>query len=119
MIARTADAVAMAGVETIRGRKMAKLILTSSPKYSHLPVKAGAPAHSNWGVFGDDDEIGCFNFLGPEGIVDAAKLIRDGKAFRLDSRIGYADPPIGGRATGERVRQIEYRVGRVDLHQCD
>lgn len=78
---------------------MAKLDFNKIPKYSQLPIKPGAPAHSNWGVFGDDDEVGCFNFLTPEGIVEAAKLIREGKAFRLDNRIGYADPPIGGRAS--------------------
>ena len=78
---------------------MAKLDFSKIPKYSQLPIKPGAPAHSNWGVFGDDDEVGCFNFLTPEGIIEAAKLIRDGKAFRLDNRIGYAEPPIGGRAT--------------------
>jgi kynurenine formamidase len=78
---------------------VAKLDFSKIPKYSQLPIKPGAPAHSNWGVFGDDDEVGCFNFLTPEGIIEAAKLIRDGKAFRLDNRIGYAEPPIGGRAT--------------------
>ena len=76
---------------------MAKLDFSKIPKYSQLPIKPGAPAHSNWGVFGDDDEVGCFNFLTPEGIIEAAKLIRNGKAFRLDNRIGYAEPPIGGR----------------------
>jgi hypothetical protein len=79
--------------------EVAKLDFSKIPKYSQLPIKPGAPAHSNWGVFGDDDEVGCFNFLTPEGIIEAAKLIRDGKAFRLDNRIGYAEPPIGGRAT--------------------
>src|SRR6267143_1667493 len=74
--------------------KVAKLDFNKIPKYSQLPIKPGAPAHSNWGVFGDDDEVGCFNFLTAEGITEAAKLIRDGKAFRLDKRIGYAEPPI-------------------------
>ena len=61
---------------------MVKLDLSKIPKYSQLPIKPGAPAaHSNWGVFGDDDEVGCFNFLTPEGIIEAAKLIRDGKPF--------------------------------------
>ena len=77
---------------------MAKINFDKIPKYSELPIKAGAPAHSNWGVFGDDDEIGCFNFLTPAGIVEAAKLVREGKVFRLDNKVGYASPPIGGRA---------------------
>jgi putative cyclase len=73
---------------------MAKIDFTKIPKFSQLPVKAGAPADSNWGVFGDDDEVGCVNFLTPEGIVEAAKLVRNGKVFRLDTPINYASPPL-------------------------
>ena len=64
------------------------------PKFSELPIKPGAPADSNWGVFGDDDEVGCVNFLTPEGVVEAAKLVRKGKVFRLDTPINYAQPPL-------------------------
>jgi kynurenine formamidase len=82
---------------------MAKVDFDKIPKYSELPIKPGAPAHSNWGVFGDDDEIGCFNFLTPAGIVEAAKLVREGKVFRLDNKVGYASPPIGGRAPARQT----------------
>ena len=68
------------------------------PRFAELPVKAGAPKESSWGVFGDDDELGCLNFLSPEGIVDAARLVQKGKVFRLDTRINYAKPPLFGRA---------------------
>ena len=37
---------------------MAKIDFNKIPKYAQLPIKPGAPAHSNWGVFGDDDEVG-------------------------------------------------------------
>jgi kynurenine formamidase len=68
------------------------------PRFAELPVKAGAPKESSWGVFGDDDELGCLNFLSPEGIVDAARLVQKGKVFRLDTRINYAKPPLFARA---------------------
>jgi kynurenine formamidase len=68
------------------------------PLFDALPVKDGAPAESSWGVFGDDDGIGCLNFLTPEGVVAAARLVRDGKVFRLDAKLGFADPPLFGRA---------------------
>ena len=45
------------------------------PNYHQLPVKPGAPPGSSWGVFGENDELGCLNFLTPEGLVDAARLI--------------------------------------------
>jgi kynurenine formamidase len=50
-------------------------------------------------VFGDDDELGCLNFLTPQGVIDAAKLVRDGKVFRLDAKMGFAKPTLFGRAT--------------------
>jgi kynurenine formamidase len=68
------------------------------PRFADLPVKPGAPSESSWGVFGDDDELGCLNFLSPEGIVDAARLVQKGKVFRLDTRINYAKPPLFARA---------------------
>jgi kynurenine formamidase len=67
------------------------------PSFDELPGKEGAPAESTWGVFGDDDGIGCLNFLTPEGVVAAARLVRAGKVFRLDAKLGFADPPLFGR----------------------
>jgi len=68
------------------------------PTFDQLPVKAGAPADSSWGVFGDHDELGCLNFLTPDGVVEAARLVQSGKVFRLDTKIGFAKPPLFGRA---------------------
>jgi len=76
---------------------MNKAEMDALPKFKDLPVKPDAPPESAWGVFGDDDGLGCLNFLTPEGIVAAAKLVRKGKAFRLDAKIGYAKPPLFGR----------------------
>jgi kynurenine formamidase len=69
------------------------------PSFDQLPVKKGAPPESSWGVFGDDDQLGCLNFLTPQGVVDAAHLVQDGKVFRLDAKIGFAKPTLFGRAT--------------------
>ncbi|HKV56079.1 MAG TPA: cyclase family protein [Candidatus Binataceae bacterium] len=77
---------------------MAKIDFYKIPKFSQLPVKPGAPADSNWGVFGDNDEVGCVNFLTPEGIVEAARLVRNGKVFRLDTPVNYASPPLFERS---------------------
>jgi kynurenine formamidase len=38
---------------------------------------------SNWGRWGEDDQIGTLNNVTPEDIVNAAKLIRKGKVFAL------------------------------------
>ncbi|HUN58732.1 MAG TPA: cyclase family protein [Candidatus Binataceae bacterium] len=76
---------------------MAKIDFDRLPKFAQLPVKPGAPADSNWGVFGDNDETGCVNFLTAEGVVEAARLVRNGKIFRLDTPINYASPPLFNR----------------------
>ena len=69
------------------------------PSFDQLPVKKGAPPESSWGVFGDDDQFGCLNFLTPQGVIDAARLVQNGKVFRLDAKIGFAKPTLFGRAT--------------------
>ncbi|HYA35859.1 MAG TPA: cyclase family protein, partial [Candidatus Binataceae bacterium] len=77
---------------------MAKVDFNKIPRFSELPIKKGAPPDSNWGVFGDDDEIGCLNFLTPEGVVQAARLVQKGRVFRLDTTINYAKPPLFNRS---------------------
>jgi kynurenine formamidase len=69
------------------------------PSFDQLPVKKGAPPESSWGVFGDDDQFGCLNFLTPQGVIDAARLVQTGTVFRLDAKIGFATPTLFGRAT--------------------
>lgn len=50
-------------------------------------------------MFGEEDALGCLNFLTPEGVVESAGLVKTGKVFRLDARIGFAKPPLFGRAS--------------------
>jgi kynurenine formamidase len=69
------------------------------PSFDQLPVRSGLPAESSWGVFGDNDALGCLNFLTPEGVVEAAQLVQTGKVFRLDAKIGFAKPPLLDRAS--------------------
>ena len=76
---------------------MAGMDFSKLPTFDELPVSPDKPAESNWGVFGDDDEMGCANLLTAEGIVAAAQLVRRGAVFRLDTPIGFADPPMFGR----------------------
>ena len=71
------------------------------PKFSELPVRPGAPPGSSWGVFGDDDEVGTLNLIGPEQVAAAAALVRRGKVFSLNWDVALPDPPFFGR---RRVR---------------
>ena len=83
---------------------MAKIDFAKLPKFSELPVKKGAPPDSYWGVFGDDDEVGCLNFLTPEGVIEAARMVQNGKVFRLDTRINYANPPLFERKPAKHTK---------------
>jgi len=78
---------------------MAKVDFEKIPTFDQLPISNDAPPESNWGVFGKDDELGCLNFLTPENLVAAARLVQTGKIFRLDAKIGFAKPPLFGRAS--------------------
>jgi kynurenine formamidase len=78
---------------------MKNIDLNNIPSFDQLPVRKDAPAESSWGVFGDDDAFGCLNFLTPAGVVEAARLVQTGKVFRLDAKIGFARPPLFGRAS--------------------
>lgn len=86
------------------------------PSYSELPAKEGAPEGSAWGLFGDDDQLGCLNLLTPERVVAAAKLVRKGVVFPLNLRIDEPNPPLFGRGApsvhllemGEGIARDDY-----------
>lgn len=95
---------------------MAHFDFAKLPRFADLPVKDGAPPDSAWGVFGDDDELGCVNLLTAEGVVNAAGLVRKGSVFRLDTAIGYADPPLFERTP---VRHTIFRLPDETLAHDD
>ena len=49
----------------------------------------------NWGKWGPDDEIGVLNYITPEDIVNAARLVRKGKVFRLGLPLDENGPQRG------------------------
>ena len=67
------------------------------PSYDDLPIRPGAPAGSSWGVWGDDDRLGCLNLLTPERAAAAARLVRKGAVFALNLEYELPDPPLFGR----------------------
>ena len=69
------------------------------PSYRQLPVKKGAPKGAAWGLFGDDDELGCLNLLTPDRVLEAARLVRKGLVFPLNLPIDQPNPPMFGRGT--------------------
>jgi kynurenine formamidase len=50
---------------------------------------------NNWGRWGDDDELGTLNLIGPDVVRRAASLVRQGKVFSLALPLGPDGPQIG------------------------
>jgi kynurenine formamidase len=64
------------------------------PSYAELPVREGAPPGSAWGVFGEDDELGCVNLMTPAKAVEAARLVRTGRSFPLNWEFELPRPAL-------------------------
>ena len=64
---------------------------------------------TNWGKWGDDDEVGGLNYLGTEEVIAAASLISAGKVFTLQRLIGdpKGDPVWPGRTPAERTQILD------------
>lgn len=75
---------------------------TSGARPTYDELAAAQPPHSSWDTFGRDDELGTINFLTPERVAAAARLIRTGERFGLDYPINAFDPyPTGTRPATE------------------
>lgn len=48
-----------------------------------------ADSPSNWGRWGDDDEVGALNFLGSAEVLSGIKCVRHGRTFTLQAEIGH------------------------------
>jgi len=64
------------------------------PRFADLPVHPNAPPGSSWGVFGEADELGTLNFIGPEQVQAAAALVRAGRVFALNWDVALPSPPF-------------------------
>jgi len=64
---------------------------------------------TNWGKWGADDEVGALNYLGPEQVLTAVKLVSSGKVFTLQRLIGdpKGDPVWPGRTPAERTQILD------------
>jgi kynurenine formamidase len=70
-------------------------------------VRALAKKHRNWGRWGTQDELGTLNFITPEKIVEAARLVRRGKVFSLAIPFDSTGPQTGFAG---RVNPIHYML---------
>ena len=55
-------------------------------------VREMAKRFSNWGRWGDDDELGTLNFITADKVAHAASLVKHGKVFPLGVDFGSSGP---------------------------
>lgn len=86
------------------------------PDYDQLPAVGGKPPGSSWGIWGDDDVLGCLNLLTPERVQRGAATVRKGAVFALNYDLAKPDPPLfGGRDAPEHtVAWLAGEVGHDD-----
>lgn len=63
-------------------------------------VKELGLRYSNWGRWGDDDELGTLNHLAPDNVVRAARLVATGRIVGMGLPIDDAGPQSGGGTLG-------------------
>jgi kynurenine formamidase len=63
----------------------------------------------NWGKWGDDDEVGCLNYLTPEVVQTALGSARQGKVFTLQVPMANpeGDPVWPGRVAAQRFSVVD------------
>ena len=72
-------------------------------------------APTNWGKWGADDEVGALNYLGPEQVLAAVRLVSSGKVFTLQRLIGdpKGDPVWPSRTPAQRTQILDESVWDV------
>jgi len=88
------------------------------PSYDDLPIRPDLPAGSAWGVWGDDDPLGCLNLLTTERTLRGLGLAPRGAVFALNLEAELPSPPLFNRSAFEhRINGLGSPVSRDDeLH---
>lgn len=85
------------------------------PRYTELPTIAKTGEHHNWGVFGDDDQIGTINLLTTNRVKAAAGLVSEGEVVDLSLPLNLPDPPLSTGRKGYKHTVDKRRTGRDDV----
>ncbi len=86
------------------------------------------PKGSNWGDFGEDDQIGRLNLIGPEQVLKGIAEVKEGKTFCLSLPLDYPGgqiinqvrfPPVLGPVVRNNAPYFNYIWKQVDPQNTD
>lgn len=90
--------------------------MSTRPPFANLPISAAYPPRSAWAVFGEDDELGTVNLLGPAQARRGAELVRRGAVFTLNWDLEQPAPALFGRhVLRHRIIDLD-PVGTEDVY---
>ena len=64
-------------------------------KFTLAHLRATAEKCKNWGKWGPDDQVGTLNYVTPQNVIDASRLVRKGKVFSLGLNFDRTGPQRG------------------------
>lgn len=89
---------------------------TPIPRYEDLPTIEVTGDHHAWEVWGKGDQLGTVNFLTPERVAAAARLVRQGRVISLNLPLDQPYPSLMDDNGRKRFTHHQYvtRQGRDD-----
>lgn len=81
-------------------------------KMALRPVRPGSPDFSNWGAFGDDDEIGTLNYLTRQAVMRGVSAVKVGDRYPLSLPVDVPSAPDGRpafKADGPKYEHNTFR----------
>ncbi|MGE0844071.1 cyclase family protein [Pseudonocardia sp.] len=88
--------------------------MTDIPRFADLPFVEGTDERHAWDVWGRDDELGSLNRIGPEQVLAATRLVREGRIIPLSLRLDEPDPGLFASREPYRQTVETLDVGRDD-----
>lgn len=83
----------------------------SRRRYSKAEAQTIVESHRTWGKWGADDELGAGNYVTPETIARAAKLVRTGETFSLSLPFDRNGPQHGRNTRRTNPQHVMLRSG--------
>jgi kynurenine formamidase len=80
------------GIHSNRKARPEKESSVMPQRYDINTVREYAKACTNWGKWGPEDEFGTLNYITPEKIRDAARLVKDGRVISLSTEFNSDGP---------------------------